>query len=109
MGKRRPTYLKENRHHLCFPRRTWNRGKARIVRDACVRMLDVDIHNELHATVPPVPVPRDIADVARLVQSYDISKLDAANVAHFLYMISGDRAFQDAMYAQYVFLKKHPS
>lgn len=51
----------KDRHHLCYPKRSWNRGYAKSLRDYwyCKAIVPkYTLHTEFHRQVEQVPVPR---------------------------------------------------
>lgn len=64
-----------DKHHLCYPRATWNFGLAKKLRNFPYLSVEVDrdtIHQPIHAHVPFVPVPTSQDCAAALRQLYEL-------------------------------------
>lgn len=51
-------------HHLCFPRRDWDRGHARFVRQFPYCMVEIQrgtLHQIIHANIGCIPAPNEPA------------------------------------------------
>lgn len=89
----------DNRHHLCFQRRNWEKNAAAsLVRNSFIYTIPVDIHNEYHYCIGKnIPIPEDIELVAIRVrdESPEFSKVWMA--CWYLISISNDKEFKDVM------------
>lgn len=66
-----------NQHHILFQGRYWKRGYARLLRNAFVREMDVDMHNSIHNRIlRNVPRP----DGRILAEAWSKYKLEEAEV-----------------------------
>lgn len=109
--QRRTPYTGQNRHHLLFQARHWNVGRAKILRNAFVRMLDVRIHDELHNRVlhdVPQPSAEAITSVfnAFLANEQEINQLGIVEAAEWLQNACDEEPFHSAMERQAHFLKE---
>ena len=99
-----PPISTQDRHHICFQKRNWNKGYARAICMAFVRYVPVVYHRELHAHLKTVPVP----DNALLKAAWDkyqanrveIDSYDVARAAAWLYVNIPDGDFRKAMQFQ---------
>lgn len=94
----------QDRHHICFQKRHWNKGYARAICMAFVRYVPVVYHRELHARLNDVPVP-DSALLKAAWEQYEANKVeidsyDVARAAAWLYVNIPDEAFRKAMQFQ---------
>lgn len=114
MGKKKVKARKRphgvNRHHLIYQRRHYGRGYAKMLREAFVYDLDIDIHNELHNDVlHDVPRPSD-AELKEMWFTYLrhkklIESSDILTVCEWLMTACRDPAWQACMRRQYEFLR----
>lgn len=69
-----------DKHHLCFPRKDWNKGYAHAIRGHWYFVVEIPkdtLHPEIHHTVPSVPVPRgssakDAYEQVVMLESYGV-------------------------------------
>ena len=47
--------MRFDRHHILFTRKNYNKGYAHLLRRAFVYEIPMNIHQDLHATIGPVP------------------------------------------------------
>ena len=111
MGKSKKPYTGQNRHHLLFQRRHWNNGRAKVLQQAFVYMLDVKIHDELHHAVLndiTKPSPEGISSIfnAFLEQEWEINQMDIVEAAEWLQNACDEEPFHSQMKRQAQFLRK---
>ena len=104
-------YTGENRHHLLFQGRHWDSGKAKILREAFVYMLDVKVHDELHHEIlhdVPKPSPEGILSIfnAFCEQRQEIMQFDIIRASEWLQNACNEEPFHTCMKHQTDFLKK---
>lgn len=108
--KKKP-YTGQNRHHLLFQARNWNTGKAKILRDSFVYMLDVKIHDELHNAVLrniQKPSPGAVLSVfnAFCEQRCIIEHFDIIDALEWLENACDEEPFHSQMHRQTQFIKQ---
>lgn len=104
-GRPRHPHNKTDRHHILYQRRFWDKGYARVLRNAFVREVPVSVHRELHTHVlKDVPVPNGcLCKVAWEEYSRNKSKIDGYDVTRacaWLYVHIPDVEFRRAMQTQ---------
>lgn len=92
------------RHHILWPRRTWNRGCLNRLRNRFAYPIDDDLHHEIHATLDGVPVPEDAPRLAESAPRFD----HPLAACYWLIANSEDRDFTDAIKIQIALLKNRP-
>lgn len=104
-AKRAVQQLHDNRHHLCFQRRHWEKNPyARFIRNNAIFTISVEIHNEYHHTIgKDIPIPEDIAEMALRFKAEQPQFTKAWAMCWYLISTSTDRAFKNAMTEQYNF------
>lgn len=99
-----------NKHHLIFQHRHYSRGYAKLLREAFVYDIPIDIHNELHNVIlHDIPRPSD-TEIREMYQAYIshkelIEASDVLTVCEWLATACRDPAWQACMMRQYKFLK----
>lgn len=109
--RRNPPLTTCDRHHLCFIKAKWNKGYAKAICQAFVRLVPVVYHRELHSLLHNVPVP----DGDLLRQAWieyqrnkdEIDSYDVARAAAWLYVHIPDNNFRKAMQVQVDFFSTH--
>lgn len=101
----RKPYTGHNRHHLLFQARYWSQGKAKILHDSFVYMLDVKIHDELHNAVlhnVPKPSAEGILSVfnAFQAQKQEIMQFDIIEAVEWLQNACDEEPYHSAMATQ---------
>lgn len=93
-------------HHILFCRKTYNKGCAHLLRKAFAYELPINIHQDLHATVGPVP-PLDEDDARELWIKYKRLDEDLTLEEAYKWLIinSPSAEFAIAIIAQYGFLQ----
>lgn len=96
--------IPRNDHHLLWSRRTWNVGEAAKLRRAFVVHIDWTLHEKLHATLEPMPLPSEqaIKDAVQLLER-DKDKIKDMTIdqkMNWLQQAIDDQAFCEAMQAQ---------
>ncbi len=103
--------IPRNDHHLLWPRRVWNSGKAAQLRRAFVENIDWTLHERLHAEIEPMPLPPpDAIDHAIELLERDKAEIPAMTLdqkMNWLQQAIADQAFDEAMQAQREFFAKH--
>jgi hypothetical protein len=64
-----------DRHHLCYPRNSWNYGFAKKLRNMPYLIAEVEretVHQTIHACVPYVPVPSGQACSMAIVKLHEL-------------------------------------
>lgn len=101
-----------NRHHLIYQRRHYNKGYAKMLREAFVYPLEINIHNELHNYVlRDVPRPPN----AEIKAAWDAYQRDRDTIAYYdivkgcewLMLSCPDPAWRACMARQLDFLRSH--
>jgi predicted nucleic acid-binding protein len=100
----------ENKHHLLFQRKHWSDGYAYLLRQAFIRDLNVDIHNDLHKGILhdiPRPPERElkVAWEAYQANKYEIDALGIVDACEWLIGACQDSAYRECMKRQYWYLK----
>lgn len=99
-----------NKHHLIFQHRHYSRGYAKLLREAFVYEIPIDVHNELHNVIlHDIPRPSD-TEIREMYQTYISHKelfeaSDVLTVCEWLATACRDPAWQACMMRQYKFLK----
>lgn len=99
-----------NRHHLIFQRKHYRDGYAKLLREAFVYELDIDLHNELHNTIlHDVPRPSG-AEIKAAWLKYErerdiIAKYDIIDACEWLMQACDDPAWRACMQRQLIFLR----
>lgn len=109
MAKRRKRGFKENKHHLLFQRKHYNKGYAKRLRNAFTFYIDEDIHRELHEVLHDIPRPSD-RELVNLYNTYIrhkdvIQRSDILTVCEWLATSCNNPAWRACMFRQYYFLK----
>lgn len=96
--------IQRNDHHLLWPRRIWSVGKAAKLRQAFIEHIDWALHDELHATIEPMPLPPESAIEAAL-ERYEhdreaIRTMTIDQKMEWLQQTIDDQEFCEAMQAQ---------
>lgn len=109
--KTRKRYTGQNRHHLLFQARYWSQGKAKILHDNFVYMLDVKIHDELHNAVlrnVPKPSSDGILSIFNAFQEQrqEIMQFNIIEAAEWLQNACDEEPYHSAMATQVKFFKK---
>lgn len=95
---------KFDRHHICFQKRYWNKGYAKAICQAFVRLVPVIYHRELHQLIHNVPLPpatmlheawNEYQRNKDIIDTYDITR-----AISWLYVHVPDPAFRKAMQIQ---------
>ena len=99
-----PPVSTQDRHHICFQKRYWNKGYAKAICMAFVRYVPVVYHRQIHSLIKTVPVP-DGALLKAAWEKYqknqiEIDSYDVARAAAWLYVNIPDEAFRKAMQTQ---------
>ena len=101
-----------NRHHLIFQRTHYRDGYAKLLREAFVYELDIDLHNELHNYVlHDVPRPSN-AEIKAAWLKYQaerdiIAKYDIIDACKWLMLSCYDPAWRACMQRQLIFLRSN--
>lgn len=107
MSKRRkhlPPLKAMDRHHICFQRRLWKQGYAKLISSVFVRYVPIVYHRELHAILSNVPLPspellkmawNEYKDNKSMIDSYDMCR-----TISWLYVHIPDVEFRKAMQLQ---------
>lgn len=97
--------LHDNRHHLCFQRRYWEKnGYTKYLRNYFIFTIPVEIHNEYHHTIGNnIPIPEDVEQMAIDVRATQPEFTKVWMACWFLTAISSDKEFKNAMIEQYNF------
>lgn len=64
-----------DRHHLCYPRNSWNYGFAKKLRNMPYLIVEIEretVHQGIHACVPYVPVPSGQACSMAIVKLHEL-------------------------------------
>lgn len=99
---------KYNKHHLLWPRHDWSTGYAYLLRNAFVRTVPIQVHNELHQkclTSIPVPSERllEIVWAEYLLDKTEIDNYDTRKAIAWLYDHVNNADFRKAMQTQFDF------
>ena len=110
--KKRRKRATTNRHHLIFQRKHYLDGYARLLREAFIYELDINLHNELHnAILHDVPRPSDAQIKAMydkyIAERYIIALYDITDACEWLMRSCDDPAWQACMQRQLIFLKSN--
>ena len=104
--------MTKDRHHICYPKRKWDTGYARLICMAFVRHVPVEYHREMHAQLKGVPVPpADLLHKAwdeYQADKYAINAYDVTRAAAWLYVHIPDVEFRKAMQFQIDFFVTRP-
>ena len=104
MRARIPGVSTQDRHHICFQKRYWNKGYAKAICMAFVRYVPVVYHRELHARLKTVPLPpaEMLTEAWKKYEANraEIDSYDVARAAAWLYVNIPDEAFRKAMQFQ---------
>lgn len=96
--------IPRNDHHLLWPRRIWSVGKAARLRHAFVEHIDWELHERLHATIEPMPMPPEeaIEHALELLEQdgESIRSMTIDEKMDWLQKAIPDQAFDEAMQAQ---------
>ena len=99
-----------NRHHLIYQRRHYDRGYAKMLREAFVYELEVNIHNELHNDIlHDVPRPSN-AEIKAAWDTFQrdrdtIASYDIVKACEWLMLACADPAWRACMARQLDFLR----
>lgn len=95
-------------HHLLWTRRTWDRGFKLLLRREFIYEIPISIHQELHATVEPIP-PLDEEDARSMWILYKQigRELGLFEALEWLWRNAPNSEFAMAMMAQLGFLRNH--
>lgn len=103
--------IPRNDHHLLWPRRIWNVGKAAKLRHAFVESIDWAIHDKLHQQIEPMPLPpAEAIDFAIECLERDKAEIESMSLdekMEWLQQAIPDQAFDEAMQRQREFFSKH--
>ena len=110
--KKRRKCASTNRHHLIFQRKHYCDGYAKLLREAFVYELDVDLHNELHNYVlHDVPRPSNVEIKAAWLKYQAerdiIATYSIIDACEWLMRACADPAWRACMQRQLIFLKSH--
>jgi len=99
-----------NRHHLIFQRAHYRDGYAKLLREAFIYEIDIDIHNELHKYIlHDVPRPSNAEIKAIWLKYVDerdiIATYDIIEACEWLMQACTDPAWRACMHRQLIFLK----
>lgn len=107
-----PPITAQDRHHICFQKRNWNKGYAKAICMAFVRYVPVVYHRELHAKLKSVPLPPpEMLRNAWMEYNKDKDEIDGYDVARaaaWLYVHIPDAEFRAAMQCQIDFFVTRP-
>jgi len=96
--------LAKDKHHICFQKRHWCKGYAKLIREAFVKYIPVIYHRELHSGLIDVPVPNEkllrAAWFKYQENQVEIDSYDVARAAAWLYVNIPDEEFRRAMQYQ---------
>ena len=100
----------ENKHHLLFQRKHWSNSYAYLLRQAFIRDLNVEIHNELHKEVLhdiPQPPQHELQKAWEAYQAnkYTIDRYDIVEACEWLMTACNDSAYRECMKRQRNFLR----
>jgi hypothetical protein len=100
----------QNKHHLLFQRKHWGDGYALLLRQAFVRDLDIDVHNDLHRDIlHDMPRPAECqlkrAYERYMASKYAIDSMDILDACEWLITACDDSAYRECMKRQYWYLK----
>lgn len=109
--KQKKPYTGKNKHHLLYQARHWNSGRAKILRDSFVYMLDVKIHDELHHAVledVAKPSPQGISSIfnAFCEQKQEIAQFDIVEALEWLQNACDEEPFHSQIVRQTQFIRK---
>lgn len=104
MKARIPSVSTLDRHHICFQKRYWKKGYAKMLCMAFVRYVPVTCHRELHAKLANVPLP-DAKLLKNAWELYEANKAEidgygVARAAAWLYVNIPDTEFRKVMQFQ---------
>lgn len=109
--RNRKPYTGKNKHHLLFQARHWKNGKAKILHDHFVYMLDVKIHDELHNAVlkdVAKPSPDGILSIfnAFCEQRQEINQFNIIEALEWLQNACDEEPYHSQMQVQTLFIKE---
>lgn len=101
-----------NRHHLIYQRRHYDRGYAKMLREAFVYELEINIHNELHNAVLCDILRPSNAELKAAWDAYQrdrdtIASYDIVKACEWLMLSCSDPAWRACMARQLDFLRSH--
>lgn len=99
-----------NRHHLIYQRRHYDRGYAKMLRDAFIYPLEINIHNELHNAILCDVVRPSNAELKAAWDAYQrdrdtIASYDIVRACEWLMLSCSDPAWRACMARQLDFLR----
>lgn len=91
-------------HHICFQRRKWSKGYARLLRRVFARRVPSEWHCDLHKELRDVPVPNDMllwqAWIDYQRDKDRVNRMDICQAIAWLYVHIPDVEFRKAMQFQ---------
>ena len=105
--KTRPSHGHDS-HHLLWTRKTWDKGFKLLLRRAFVYDLPLDIHQQLHASVKPIP-PLEEEEARWLWEQYKLvdRELDLFEALEWLRSHAPNSQFAIAIMAEQGFLQNY--